>query len=261
MADHRDDLNDALSDPDPVRRAQIQMAKPLPKRFYQTATSAPGDDGGHAVLLDGKPVRTPAGVPLTVPVKPLADLLAAEWEAQTDVIDPNRMPVTRLVNTALDGVAKDIRGVFEDILRFAGTDLVCYRAEGPETLVARQNAFWNPVLRFAENNFGARFILAEGIVHRTQPPEAIAAFAEALRAYATPLGLACLHTITTLTGSALLALAFAEKRLDAAQIWKAAHIDEDWQAEHWGSDEEADHRRALRWRDLQAAASVFETLR
>ncbi|MFB2551508.1 ATP12 family chaperone protein [Ensifer soli] len=261
MPDHREDLTSALTDSDPVRRAQIQMLKPLPKRFYAEASVGEAEGGGYRVLLDGKTVRTPAGTPFAVPVRALADLLANEWNAQLDVIDPARMPATRIVNTALDGVAKDVRSVFDDILKFAGTDLVCYRAEAPEGLVQRQNAFWNPVLRFAENRFGARFLVTEGIVHQAQPPEAIAAFAEALRSYATPLGLACLHTITTLTGSALLALAYAEGRLDAGQIWKAAHVDEDWQAEHWGVDAEAAERREARWIELETATRVLETLR
>ncbi|CAN7527864.1 ATP12 family chaperone protein [Pararhizobium sp. LjRoot238] len=261
MPDIRDDLTGALSDPDPVRRAQIQMLKPLPKRFYTTVRIGAADDGGHAVLLDGRTVRTPAKQPLAVPTVRVAELLAAEWDAQKDVIDPATMPVTRLANTAIDGVAKDIRGVFDDILNFAGTDLLCYRASEPEGLVARQTERWDPVISWAAEKLGARFILAEGVVHQVQPRAAINGVAEALRAYATPLGLACLHTITTLTGSALLALAFAEKRLSAEEAWALAHLDEDWQIEHWGTDEEAFQRRENRWQDMQAATATLDALR
>ncbi|WEX78717.1 ATP12 family chaperone protein [Sinorhizobium numidicum] len=259
MPDIRDELNQALSDEDPVRRAQIQMLKPLAKRFYKNVSVAAA--GGHAVLLDGRPVRTPAKQPLAVPTAKLAELLAAEWDAQADVIDPAAMPITRIINTAIDGVAPDPRAVFEDILRFAGTDLICYRADGPEGLVARQNDAWNPIVDWAAQSLGARFILAEGVIHQEQPREAISAYAEGLRAFATPLGLACLHTLTTLTGSALLALACAMGRLSAEEAWTAAHVDEDWQIEHWGTDEEAFRRRENRWQEMQAAANVLEALR
>jgi chaperone required for assembly of F1-ATPase len=261
MPDIRDELSGALSHEDPVRRAQIQMQKPLAKRFYKHASVAPADDGGYAVLLDGRPVRTPAKRPLTAPTEKLAALLAAEWDAQTEVIDPGAMPLTRIVNTAIDGVALDHRAVFDDVLRFAGSDLLCYRADGPEGLVKRQNDIWNPVLDWAAHSLGARFILAEGVIHQEQPREAISAYAEGLRAFATPLGLACLHTITALTGSALLALALAKGRLSAEEAWAAAHVDEDWQIEHWGTDEEAFKRRENRWREMQAAATVLDALK
>lgn len=261
MADIRDDLHEALSDPDPVRRAQIQMHKPLPKRFYTAVSIGPAEDGGHAVLLDGRTVRTPAKQYLTVPTEAAAILLAAEWDAQTEEINPATMPVTRLANTAIDGVSTDIRAVFDDILNFAGTDLLCYRASEPEGLVTRQSERWDPVVNWAAEKLGARFILAQGVVHQAQPREAISGIAEALRAYATPLGLACLHTITTLTGSALLAIAFAEKQLSAEEAWALAHLDEDWQIEHWGTDDEAFQRRENRWREMQAATATLDALR
>jgi chaperone required for assembly of F1-ATPase len=261
MPDIRDDLSAALSDPDPVRRAQIQMHKPLPKRFYTTVSIGPVEDGGHAILLDGRTVRTPAKQALTVPTQAAAALLAAEWDAQKENIDPATMPVTRLANTAIDGVSKDIRAVFDDILSFAGTDLLCYRASEPEGLVIRQSERWDPVVTWAADKLGARFILVEGVVHQVQPRAAINGVAEALRAYATPLGLACLHTITTLTGSALLAIAFAEKQLSGEEVWALAHLDEDWQIEHWGTDDEAFQRRENRWREMQAATATLDALR
>jgi len=260
MPDIRDELTGALSDPDPVRRAQIQMLKPLPKRFYTEVSIGP-TSGGHAILLDGRPVRTPAKQALEVPTLKAAELLAAEWQTQKETIDPATMPVTRLANTAIDGVARDSRAVFDDILNFAGTDLLCYRASEPEGLVARQSERWDPIISWAAEKHGAHFILVQGIVHQAQPRQAIDAFAEALGAYATPLGLACLHTITTLTGSALLALAFAEKRLSAEETWALAHLDEDWQIEHWGTDEEAFQRRENRWREMQAATATLDALR
>lgn len=260
MPDIRDELHSALTHEDPVRRAQIQMHRPLAKRFYKEVSVAAAD-GGHAVLLDGRAVRTPARRPLAVPTRKLAELLAAEWDAQGEVINPPAMPLTRLVNTAIDGVALDQRAIFDDILRFAGSDLLCYRADSPEGLVQRQNDSWNPVLDWAAQSLGARFILAEGVIHQEQPPEAISAFSDGLRSFATPLGLTCLHTITALTGSALLALAVASGRLSAQDAWAAAHVDEDWQIEHWGTDEEAFQRRENRSREMQAAAAVLDALK
>lgn len=135
-----------LSDPDPVRRSQIQMKTPLPRRFYKTVTVGEGE-GGFAVLLDGKPARTPGRVPLALPTPDAAGLVAAEFETQADVIDPVSMPVLRLVNTAIDGVAREADAVLEDIQRFAASDMLCYRADGPQGLVDRENAAWDQIGR------------------------------------------------------------------------------------------------------------------
>ncbi len=260
MRDLLNDLSEGLSHPDPIRRAQIQMKKPLPKRFYKEA-SVGEREGGFAIELDGKPVKTPARQPLVVPTEALATLIAGEWQRQAEVIDPAKMPATRLVNTALDGIAADPQAVFEDILRFSSSDMLCYRAEGPERLVERQSESWDPVIDWAAQELGARFILAEGVMHQEQPREAIAAFAVTVRKYDTPIELACLHTITSLTGSAILALAFAEGHLPLTDIWSLAHLDEDWTIEHWGSDAEAEQRRADRFVEYQAATDVFSALR
>ena len=260
MRDLLNDLSEGLSHPDPIRRAQIQMKRPLPKRFYKDVTINPGKDG-HAIALDGKVVKTPARHSLALPTEALAKLVAAEWARQVDVIDPATMPVTRLVNSAIDGVATESQAVFDEIVRFSGSDLLCYRANEPERLVARQSERWNPVIEWAAREIGARFILAEGVIHQQQPREAISAFAAALRKYDTPMELASLHTITSMTGSAILALTFAEGWLPLADVWSLAHLDEDWTIEHWGSDEEAEHRRAQRFEEFQAATDVFSALR
>ncbi|WP_412064974.1 ATP12 family chaperone protein [Rhizobium sp. SYY.PMSO] len=259
MRDLLNDLSEGLSHPDPIRRAQIQMKKPLPKRFYKDVTIGV-DEAGHAIALDGKVVKTPARRSLALPTEALARLVAAEWTRQVEVIDPSTMPVTRLVNTAIDGVAAESQAVFDEIVRFSGSDLLCYRADGPERLVERQAERWNPVIDWAARDIGARFILAEGVMHQEQPGEAIAAFSAAMRKYDTPMELASLHTITTLTGSAILALAFAEGFLSFADVWSLAHLDEDWTIEHWGSDEEAEQRRAQRFEEFQAAVDVFSAL-
>jgi chaperone required for assembly of F1-ATPase len=256
MRDILSDLSDSMSDPDPVRRAQIQMKRPLPKRFYKEVSTDTAAEG-HRILLDGRPVRTPGKRLLAVPTQPIADRLKAEWDGQGEEIDPAKMPVTRLVNTAIDGVADNFEAVFEEIVRFAGTDMICYRADSPEGLVERQRDGWDPVIRWAADTKGARFILVEGVIHQEQPAPAIEAFSAALSTYRHPLALACVHTVTTLTGSALLALAFAEGFVDAEKAWMLAHIDEDWQIEHWGTDEEAFRRRELRRAEMDVAAGVL----
>jgi chaperone required for assembly of F1-ATPase len=260
----RDILNDLeagkyLSDPDPVRRAQIQMKTHLPKRFYQAVSVVPAEEK-FAVYLDGKPVRTPAKALLALPTEKAAVLVADEFAAQQEVIDPVTMPVTRLVNTALDGVAADPQAVLEDILRFAASDMLCYRAEAPQGLVASQNAHWDPVLDWARAVLGARFNLAEGVIHVEQPRESIAVLGVHLARRTEPLRLAALHLMTSLTGSALLALAADFGELDAEAVWVAAHVDEDWQVAQWGKDAEAVARRNARHRDFLSAIRLLEAL-
>ena len=231
MRDLLNDLTEGLSHPDPIRRSQIQMQKPLPKRFYKHVSVGETEEGAFTVLLDGKTMRTPAKSPLAVPTRALAQLLRDEWDAQTEVVDPTIMPVSRHVNTAIDGIASDPQAVFEDILRFSSSDLLCYRAGEPQELVERQSEQWDPILDWAANTLGARFILVEGVIHQEQPREAIAAFAVTLRKYDTPIELAALHTMTSLTGSAILAVALAEEERDLDDIWSLAHLDENWTAE------------------------------
>jgi chaperone required for assembly of F1-ATPase len=248
-----------LSDPDPVGRAQNQMKAPLPKRFYKSVTVEPRDEA-FAVKLDGKPVRTPVMAVLTLPTRSAAQLVADEFDVQADEINPVAMPVLRLVNTAIDGVARDSQAVLDDILRFASSDLLCYRADGPGKLVERQAEAWDPVLDWARETIGARFVLAEGVVHVEQPGEAIGAVGIHLKHRADPLRLAALHVMTTITGSALLALAVEARALDAEAAWKAAHVDEDWNVEQWGEDYEAATFKAARKRDIMAAVALLEAL-
>ncbi|MBZ9740474.1 MULTISPECIES: ATP12 family chaperone protein [unclassified Mesorhizobium] len=261
----RDILNDLetgkyLSDPDPVRRAQIQMKTPLPKRFYKEVSVTPVE-GGFAVHLDGKPVRTPGKALLALPTEAAAALVADEFAQQGETINPMTMPVMRLVNTAIDGVATDPQAVLEDVLRFASSDMLCYRADAPQGLVERQNEQWDPVIDWARASLGARFNLAEGIIHVEQPRETIAVLGSHLAQRAEPLRLAAIHVMTSLTGSALLALAVDFGALDGEEAWAAGHVDEDWQIAQWGQDAEAVARRATRKRDMMAAVSLLEALR
>jgi len=255
----RDLESSFLSDPDPVRRAQIQMRTPLPKRFYK-AVSVEISEDGFAVLLDGKPVRTPGKRLLALPTEPAARLVAAEFDAQATEINPVTMPVLRLANTAIDGVASDPQAVLEDILRFSSSDLLFYRADAPQGLVDRQADAWDPVLDWVRQAIGARFFLAEGVMHVEQPREAIGAVGIHLQLRADPFRLTALHLMTTLTGSALLAIAVEAGGLDPEASWAAAHVDEDWQVGQWGSDAEADARRAARHADFAAAVSLLAAL-
>lgn len=244
---------------DPVRRAQIQMKRPLPKRFY-TAVAVAEEVDGFSILLDGKPVKTPAKKTLTLPTREAADLVVAEWAAQGEFIDPATMPITKLANTAIDAVANSLDEVFDEIVRFAGSDLLCYRADAPKELVERQAKNWDPVLAWIATAHQARFILVEGVMHQEQPAAAIAAYAKALEAYRDAFRISCLNVVTTLTGSAVLALAFAEGAFDLDTVWTLAHVDEDWTSEHWGTDEEAEARREARYGEYAAAAALFAAL-
>ena len=245
---------------DPVRETQAGLGKQLPKRFYKDAAVVDGEGGSFVVALDGKPVRTPSRQPLGVPHRVLAEAIAAEWQAQGEKIDPATMPLTRMVNTAIDGVSAAQEEVFEEILRYGGSDLLCYRADAPEGLVARESELWDPYLDWA-SSMGARLVLSEGIVHVEQPPESIRAIATLLRRYATPLQLTALHTITSLTGSLILALALAEGQGEPSEIWAAAHVDEDYNIAQWGEDHEAAERRAKRLLDFEAAHLILSAHR
>jgi chaperone required for assembly of F1-ATPase len=205
-------------------------------------------------------VRTPAKAELAVPTRALAEAIAAEWEGQAERIDAATMPLTRLVNTAIDSVAARMSQVQADIAAFAMSDLVCYRADEPEPLVQRQRQHWDPILAWAREALGARFEVATGLMPVAQPEQARAAVAAALDGL-DAFRLAALHVMTTLTGSALLALAHARGALTAEAAWAAAHVDEDFQISQWGEDTQAAVRRARRWAEMQAASRLLALLK
>jgi len=242
---------------DPMESARQGGRPSLRKRFYERAHIAgTGEGDGYQILLDGKPVRTPARHALAAPTRQLADAIAGEWHAQKDVIDPASMPLTRLANAAIDAVRAARVPVTEEIVKYLGTDLLCYRADTPAALVNLQSAAWDPVLGWARERLGARFVLAQGVVHVPQPREAIAAMRAVIPG--DPWRLAAVSSITTLTGSALLALALASGALHADAAWAAAFVDEDWQMSQWGKDSLALERRAFREAEFRAAVAVLE---
>src|SRR6266567_3734763 len=242
---------------DPEEAVRRQTRAPQRKRFYAHADVLE-IDGGFAVTLDGKPIRTPSGRQVVVPVKEIAEAIAAEWQAQKDSIDALTMPMTRFANSVVQSVVDRAELVADDVAKYLQSDLLFYRAGHPEALVAREAQHWDPVLFWAADTLGAHFILAEGVVHVRQPESAIAAARAALPA--DPWSIAALHVVTTLTGSALLALALMRGVVDQDQVWAAAHVDEDWNIEKWGVDEEVAARRAARLLDFRAAAHILRSL-
>jgi chaperone required for assembly of F1-ATPase len=240
---------------DPVEAVRRATRPQWRRRFYQAADVAEAGSG-FELRLDGRSVRTPARRILAAPSRALADTIAAEWQAQRDVIDPAQMPLTRLANAIIDGVAQARAAVKADVANYLACDLLLYRATAPERLVELQALHWDPVLAWASEALGARFALAEGVVPVAQPEQALAAARTAIAD--EPWRLGAMHAITTLTGSALIALALAAGRLSTEAAWAAAHVDEDWNIAQWGRDEIALERRALRFAEMQAAAAVLK---
>jgi chaperone required for assembly of F1-ATPase len=243
---------------DPQEAARRSTRTPLRKRFY-TSVGVIEADGGFAVALDGKPIRTPSGKIVAAPRRAIAETMAAEWEAQRETLDPTTMPMTRFANSVIDAVVDRVGLVRDDTAKYFRSDLLFYRAGHPEVLVAREAEHWDPVLFWAADTLGAHFILAQGIMHVSQPEQAVAAARDALPD--DPWSVAALNVVTTLTGSALLALALHQEARAPEQVWMAAHVDEDFNAEQWGRDEEVTARRAARRRDFDAAVAILAALR
>ena len=242
---------------DPMRAAQANMRPPALRRFYKSVEVVAVDGGGFALRLDGRGARTPGKRPLVAPTRAVAELIAAEWARQGETIEPMSMPATRLANSAIDGVADALGATRAAIAAYAAADLVCYRAEAPAALVALQAEAYDPVLAWARDRLGARFVTTVGVAHVAQPEAALAAARAAVEAYSDPFAVAALHVMASLAGSLLLTLMTAAGALSAEAAWRAAHVDEDFQIGRWGEDEEAKRRRAARWRDFAAAAKVL----
>jgi chaperone required for assembly of F1-ATPase len=252
------DASNGGSTGNPMEAARRVARAALPRRFYAQANAAKEADT-YAVRLDGKAVRTPARRILAAPTLALAEAIAAEWRAQRDVIDPATMPLTRLANAIIDGVADRPRPVADEVAKYAASDLLFYRATTPAELMERQRRHWDPVLAWAAEVLGARFAIREGVMHVAQPNAALAAIRAVIPD--EPWSLGALHAATTLMGSALLALALAHRRLAVDEAWQAAHVDEDWNMERWGRDALALERRAKRFAELNAAAIVLDSQR
>lgn len=214
------------------------------KRFWKAVTVSPSG-AGYAVHLDQRAVKTPAKRPLILPTRAMAEAVAAEWAAQEGVIRPEGMPCTRSANSAIDKVAPQFDEVVSLIAAYGDADLICYRAMGPEALIARQQAGWDPLVEWSAVALGAPLLVASGVMHIAQPPASLAHLQAAVRAL-SPFELAAFHDLVAISGSLVLAFAVIRGRLGAEAAWALSRIDEDWQAELWGRDEEAAETAALK---------------
>jgi chaperone required for assembly of F1-ATPase len=229
------------------------------RRVYKIVETRPVETG-WGVFLDGRPLRTPAKRELAVPRVRLAAAIAAEWDAQDIDIQPHTMPLTRLAATALDHTATARDRIIAEIANYAGTDLVCYRAEGPPKLVARQHETWQPLIDWAAGRYDAGLAVTAGILPQPQSPASLRAFAAAVAAL-DDFRLTALQAVTGACGSLVIALALLEGRLDAETAFAASQLDETFQIEAWGEDAEATARRALLAEDIRATACFLELLR
>jgi chaperone required for assembly of F1-ATPase len=228
------------------------------KRFYEHVSVAPAE-GGFAVLLDGRPVQTPAKNRLALPTSALAEVIAEEWRGQGEEIKPVSMPFLRLADTVIDGIIANPAPVVDAVMRFADNDLLCYRADTPQ-LAARQAAGWDPMLDWAARRHGADLAVADGLNHIDQPAEAL----EKLRARVAGFGayeLAALHVAASITGSLVLALALAEGEITPVRAFELSRIDEAFQAETWSQDHEAQVRAAALAREIDVAAAFMTAAR
>jgi chaperone required for assembly of F1-ATPase len=231
------------------------MSQWKPKRFWKAAQVAPVD-GGFAVLLDARPVKTPAKASLILPTEGLAALVASEWEAQQGLVDPETMPATRMANSAIDKVIPQYDEVAGLLAAYGETDHLCYRAERPAALIERQAAAWDPLLDWAATELQAPLIATKGVVHIQQPPESLARLHQAVR----DLGhfrLAAIHDLISISGSLVLAFAVARGRLAADEAWQISRIDEAWQIAQWGEDEEAAEIARLKHQAFVQAAAFY----
>ncbi|WP_350334677.1 ATP12 family chaperone protein [Coralliovum pocilloporae] len=258
MRDLLDDLDAQREAFDPVKKAREVSKQELPKRFYKDV-SCDCVEGQWRVLLDGRPVRTPSKTLLAVPHRTLADKLVEEWSAQVAHIDPATMPMTRLVNSTVDGVANRHDEVLDEMVRYAGTDCLCYRADAPDELVQRQTDTWDPVLDWAAGLLGHRFVLAGGIMHVEQSEELLASFRVEISGLDS-FKLAAFASLTSAYGSAVLPLAVLKSHLSADRAWDVSRVEEDWNRELWGEDPEAQRLAAYRKAEVDVAGLILSVL-
>ncbi|MEM1130338.1 MAG: ATP12 family protein [Pseudomonadota bacterium] len=215
------------------------MSEWRPRRFWKTATVVTLPEGGFAVHLDERPVRTPAKAALCLPSADLAAWIAREWDAQGELVDPATMPATRMANSAVDKVAAAPAEVMGELAGYGESDLICYRAESPAELVDRQAAAWDPLVDWARDTFGASLAVGTGVMHIPQPAASTRALADEV-AKMTPWQLAAFHDLVALSGSLVIALATIQGFAAPDDLWQRSRIDEEWQAELWGKDDEAE---------------------
>ena len=229
------------------------------KRFYKQVSVAQLD-GGWQVRLDGRGIKTARGAPQIVAGRKLAELLAAEWEAQGEELDPKTFVYRDLADYAIDVAAAQRETTIEELLRYAETDTLCYRADPEEALFRRQQDVWEPLVAAFETREGVRLERVSGVIHRKQPEPTLAALRQKLAAL-DPFTLAGLQMMTSLAASLCVGLSALEDRADATALWDAASLEEDWQAELWGHDREAEERREIRRTAFMAAFDFVSAAR
>lgn len=229
------------------------------KRFWKQAEIIEAD-GGFGVALDGRQVKTPGRADLVVPTKALADAIAAEWRDCRKTVDPRAMPLTGLANAAIERVTVDPQAFAAGLARYAESDLTCYRAEGPATLVARQAESWDALLGWARRRYDVDFATCSGVMHVAQPEETVRKLGHAV-ASLDNFQLAGLSPLVTIGGSLVAGLAVLEEMLPAEDAWEAVSLDDRWQLDQWGDDAEARSALDARRRDFLAAARFLELLR
>ncbi|WP_029039810.1 ATP12 family chaperone protein [Cucumibacter marinus] len=237
-------------------RAQKHAQRQLPKRFYKTADVAEGEGGLFRVLLDGKPIKTPGRATVEMPSKALAEKVAGEWGSQGEFIDPALMPFTRLVNTSVESGEQVIPALRAEIVKYAGTDLLLYRADGPDSLVERQAEHWDKALADFARRFDIRFVATTGIMHQQQSEETLTRVDRLTEGFGV-FSLMAVTSITAITGSAVLSLGLAHDLFERDAAWAAAHVDEDFNISQWGEDSEAAARRSKRREDYDAALDIL----
>ena len=229
------------------------------KRFW-TDVTVTGPEGRHTIALDGRVIKTPAKADLYVPTKALAEAVADEWRGQSERVDPKAMPLTRYANSVIDGIIPNRAAVVETVAAYGGTDLLCYRADTPDTLIARQSERWNPLLDWARTRFDAPLIQVEGVMYAEQPAPSLARLKDAVAIY-DAFALAGLHDLVAISGSLVIGLAIAEGHVTAEEGFALSRLDEDWQIEHWGVDEDAAVIAAKKAREFGDAARLITLLK
>ncbi|GHA12708.1 ATPase [Devosia pacifica] len=257
----RDHLEEALNHRDDgYGRVQRNLRPELPKRFYKEATALPAD-GGYTVALDNRPTLTPGNrTPVRVPSEDIAAIMAGEWGSQGERIDAETMPMVRLVNSAIESGETSIPALRAEVVKYAASDLLLYRAEHPQELVAEQEQHWDAALVRIARHFEVSFQPTVGILYQEQPATTLEKLDHSLEG-AGLLEITALVSITSLTGSGILAIALRHDLLDADSVWNSAHVDEDFQARLWGVDEEAALRRRKRRTEFDAAVRLVEAMR
>lgn len=253
----REFLEDALEHRDDgYGRAQKHVQRTLAKRFYKE-TGVAEMDGGFAITLDGKPTRTPGRVPVRVPVREMAEIMAAEWGALEKLIDPDFMPHVRLVNSAIEGGEGVLANLKAEVLKYAAGDLMYYRAETPRELIAEQAKHWDAALAALSAHFDVTFKTTSSLIHEQQSEQTLEVLQQSLESVGL-FGATAMASITSLTGSGLLAIALRNELLSPEAVWAAGHVDEDFNVRLWGEDHEAVHRRAKRRIEFDAAVTVLK---